>query len=52
MGGGWGGTGYICLKIIELLPIYAVSPERQLFSKTGSTHRYKILNLYLNNTLY
>ena len=52
MGGGGGGTGNICLKINELLPLYAASLKRQLFSKTGSTHRYKILNLYLNNTLY
>ena len=28
------------------------SPEGKLFSKTGSTHRYELLNLYLNNTLY
>ena len=28
------------------------SHERQLFSKTGSSHRYKNLNLYLCNAEY
>ena len=34
-----------CYYIVE-------SPEDKLFSKTESTHRYELLNLYLNNTLY